>query len=491
VTKRFAAVTALSDVSLGLYPGEVHVLLGENGAGKSTLVNILAASFSADEGRLLIRGHEVRHHSPANARREGINVVLQEFSLAPTLTVTENLFLGREVRRRGLLSRREMRTQAAEKLKAIGGGIDPAAEVGALPRAEQQLVEIVKALLGNPGVLLLDEPTAAISEAEANRLFGIVDRLKAEGWAVLYITHRMEEVRRLGDRVTVLRDGRSISTYRLDAVDDARLIRDMVGRDLSAVYPAKAVTTGQILLSLEQVSSTDGKVKNVSLDVRAGEIVGVAGLVGSGKSELAKLVVGMAASSAGSLSVCGQRFERPNPRTMMAAGIGFMPEDRRREALALERSVEENITLEVVGDRRYSPAGFTRTSRLRALAAELAERVDVRPRNVDREVGALSGGNQQKVVLARALTRERKVFVVAEPTAGVDVGARQEIYSQMRLLCEGGAGVLMVSSDLEEVVGVADRVYVMNGGRIQAELIGDQINNEAVVAGAFGHEVAP
>lgn len=491
VTKRFGAVTALNDVSLKLYPGEVHMLLGENGAGKSTLVKLLAGTLSPDQGTMRIRGAETRHHSPANARRVGINVVLQDFSLAPTLRVYENLFLGRESRRLGLLRRAEMRRIAGLELKKLGAKIDPRIEAGDLPRAEQQLVEIVKALIGVPGVLLLDEPTAAISAAESSRLFEVVERVKRDGWAILYITHRMDEVRRLGDRVTVLREGQSISSHALDDVTDEQLIRDMVGRELSAIYPPKGQAPGEIALSLNDVWSVDNKVQGVSLSVRSGEIVGVAGLVGCGKSELAQLAVGMLESRAGSVTVGSRDIPKPNPRTILSAGVGFMPEDRHRDALALERSVTDNMTLEVLRSRDYSPFGFVRARRLRTLAVRLADRLDIRPRDVTREVDALSGGNQQKVVLARALARPRKAFIMVEPTSGVDIGARQEIYGQMRALCDAGAAILMVSSDLEEVVGVSDRVYVMHGGHITAELANKQITQEAVVAGAFGQSAVP
>jgi ABC-type sugar transport system ATPase subunit len=476
-------------MSLDLYPSEVHILLGENGAGKSTLVNILLGNYQPDSGTITVRGSEVAHHSPANARKLGINVVLQDFSLAPTLSVTENLFLGRELKTFGFVNREKMRAVAREKIAQLGAAIDPDAEVGTLPRAEQQLVEITKGLLGTPGILLLDEPTAAISEREADRLFRIVDRLRDEGWALLYITHRMEEVRRLGDRVTVMRDGTFISTHTLEEVSEEQLITDMVGRELAAVYPEKAETTGEPLLAIEDLSTADGKASHASLRVCQGEIVAVAGLVGSGKSELAKAVFGLIPLSGGSVSVSGRTFTKPNPRQMIQSGIGFMPEDRRREALALDLSVQENVALEVNRTKKYSTLGLLHGAKIRSLAQSLAERLDIRPRSVTALARALSGGNQQKVVLARALTRDRKVFVVAEPTSGVDVGARQEIYANLRKLCNDGAGVLMVSSDLEEVVGLADRVYVMNGGRVQAELAGDQITNEAVVAGAFGHAV--
>jgi ribose transport system ATP-binding protein len=490
VTKRFGAVTALKDMSFDLFEGEVHVLLGENGAGKSTLVNTLIGSFGPDEGTLAIRGEIVRRHSPANARRAGINVVLQDFSLAPTLSVAENLFLGREPLRAGLVDRAAIIRRATELLESLGGTLDPRAEVGTLPRAEQQLVEITKSFVGVPGVLLLDEPTAAISESEANRLFAIVDRLRGEGWAILYITHRMEEVRRLGDRVTVMRDGMKISTYAVSEVTDQKLVADMVGRDIAGIYPAKSTGAGEKVLVLGSVSSADGRVADIDLTVRSGEIVGIAGLVGSGKSELARLILGLSDTWSGTYTVAGTTVTRPNPRRMIELGIGFMPEDRRREALALQRSVEENITLEVVGTRVFSPFGFLRRRALREVAVELMDRTDVRPRTHATEVGSLSGGNQQKVVLARALTQNRSVFVVAEPTAGVDVGARQQIYAQLRRLCEEGAGVLAISSDLEEIVGIADRIYVMNGGRIHVELVGSAITHEAVVAGAFGHATA-
>lgn len=487
IVKQFGAVRALKGVDFALYPGEVHVLLGENGAGKSTLVNTILGAYTPDEGTVTIRGKVVPHHNPAIARASGINVVLQDFSLAPTLSVAENLFLGRELLQGGFVSQKVMRHRAHGLLDRLGGRINPAAETGTLTRAEQQLVEIAKALVGTPGVMLLDEPTAAISDDESERLFAIVDSLREEGWAILYITHRMEEVRRLGDRVTVMRDGATVSSSMLDDVEDAQLLSDMVGRELSEIYPHKATKVGETLIEVIGVSSANSRVKDVSLTVRTGEIVGVAGLVGSGKSDLARMILGLEPTISGTYTIAGTSVRKPVPRRMLDTGIGFMPEDRRREALALERSVGENVTLEVVGTREYSPAGFLRIAALKAVATDLIERTDVRPPIPEREVGMLSGGNQQKVVLARALTKERRVFVVAEPTAGVDVGSRQQIYAQLRDLCDQGAGVLAVSSDLEELIGIADRVYVMNSGSITTELSGSQITPEAIVAGAFGH----
>jgi ABC-type sugar transport system ATPase subunit len=488
VSKRFGPTLALDEVSLDLLPGEIHVLLGENGAGKSTLVKTLLGTYHPDRGRVFIRGREVSHHNPALARREGINVVLQDFSLAPTMTVLDNLFLGRQPLHRRLIDTAGMRAAGERTRELVGGRFSLQAEVGALPRSEQQLVEIMKAVMGKPGALLLDEPTAALSELESERLFGIVDRLAAQGWAILYITHRMAEIRRLGTRVTVMRDGRHVATHRVSEVSDDELVREMVGRDIKAVYPDKADPgrIGETVLRLTDVSSANGKVRNVSLQVRRGEIVGVAGLVGGGKGDVARVLSGLEALASGEVQALGYTTGRPTPRKMIAAGVGFMPEDRKRESLALPLSTADNINLEAVSSGR-GRLGFLQLGALKKVASDLIRRLDIRPTDPHQEVGLLSGGNQQKVVLARALTRPRDVFIVAEPTAGVDVGSRQQIYAEMRRLCNDGAGVLVVSSDLEEVVGISDRVYVMNAGTVQAELVGDRITDAEVVAAAFGH----
>jgi len=492
-SKNFGAYSALKNVSLDLYPGEVHVLLGENGAGKSTLVKTLIGAHQADEGKLFIRQRQVEHHSPANARREGINAVLQDFSLAPTMNVVDNIFLGREETLAGFIRRSPMRKRAEELMEMVGGKIPLDVQIGALPRSEQQLVEIMKAIMGTPGVLLLDEPTAALSDNESEHLFEVVERLRSENWSILYITHRMNEIRRVGTRVTVIREGRTISSHLVGDVEHFRLIEDMVGRDVSAVFPSKADpgSLGDELLSLDDVHSVDGKVRGVSLRVQSGEIVGIAGLVGSGKGEVARVLFGLLEMSGGTVSVLGVKLTRPTARRLLDIGVGFMPEDRKRESLALERTVEENITMESIYAKSNSRFGFLRKSMLARMCEQLVQRLDIRPRAASRRVSDLSGGNQQKVVLARALTKERKLFVVSEPTAGVDIGSRQQIYAEMRSQCQKGAGVLVVSSDLEEVIGISDRIYVMNGGKVHAELAGREISNEAVIAGAFGHAMSP
>ena len=487
VTKRFEGVVALRSVSLELRQGEVLILLGENGAGKSTLVNVLIGALQPDEGTISVRGRTVTHQDPAAARRQGINAVLQDFSLSPSLSVADNLFLGREPTRFGLRDRHRIRREARRALDLLGMTLDVDTPLAVLGRAEQQMVEIVKALCGRPGVLILDEPTATLTEEETHRLFEIVHRLKSEHWAILYITHRLEEVRRLGDRVAVLRDGRRIAAYPVETVSEEQLIADMVGRPLSALYPPKvAARSTRPVLRAEGLSTRNGRLVTVSLEVLEGEIVGIAGLVRAGCSEVARACFGLVEIEKGVIEIGGTRVAKPDPRTMLRLGMVYLPQDRRGEALALNRSIEENVALEALASPRLSPFGIVRHSIVHREVAAIVERLDVRPRNIHQKVLRLSGGNQQKVVLGRALTFPRLVYVFDEPTAGVDVGARQAIYRHMHELCAAGAGILFVSSDLEEVVRLASRVYVMHEGRVQAELKGDEINAATVVRHSFG-----
>ena len=487
VTKRFEGVVALNGVSLDLRAGEVLVLLGENGAGKSTLVNLLIGALQPDEGTIRVRGRIVSHQDPAAARQQGINAVLQDFSLAPSLSVADNLFLGREPRRLGLCDRARIEAEAKRALALLGMRIDVHTPVAFLSRAEQQMVEIVKALCGRPGVLILDEPTATLTEEETHHLFAIVARLKSERWAILYITHRLEEVGRLGERVMVLRDGRRIAAYRVGEVSEEQLIADMVGRPLSVLYPPKAAArSARVLLRAEGLSTLDGRVTDVSLEVCEGEIVAIAGLVRAGCSEVARACFGLIEVEKGAVEIGGTRVRKPDPRTMLHLGMVYLPQDRRGEALALGRSIEENVALEALASPRFSRFGIVRDGPVQRAVTAIVERLDVRPRNIRQPVVRLSGGNQQKVVLGRALTRPRLVYIFDEPTAGVDVGARQAIYRHMHELCAAGAGVLFISSDLEEVVHLASRVYVMHEGRVQAELTGEEIDAKTVIRHSFG-----
>ena len=493
LSKSFGSVRAVKDVSLAIDAGSVLALMGENGAGKSTIVSMILGRVAPDGGTISVRGEQQGLYRPAHARELGIRAVLQDFSLVPTLSVAANMFLNRETTRSGLLAKARMQDLTRSMLERVGAGhIHPETEVSQLSRAEQQLIEIAKAIDGEPGVLLLDEPTASISETETERLFSILQRLKSDGWAILYISHRMDELRRVADSVAVIRDGLWISTTEFSRSTPEQIVRDMVGRDLEALYPSRKPVPADAneILHVENLHTRDGHVRGVSLNVKAGEIVGIGGLVGCGKREVANVFFGQTDKTQGTISVEGRMMPRLSAATSAAAGIGFIPEDRKREANITGRSVEENVTLEIVSEPRFSPMGWLHKGRLRALADDLVGRLDVRPRDPRASIDALSGGNQQKVVLARALSKPRKLFILVEPTAGVDVGARSDIYRQIGELADAGAGVLLISSDVEELTGLSDRIYVMHEGEIVSQLRGDQISTEAVVGAAFAHAPA-
>ena len=488
IFKTFGSVVALNGVSLEIRRGEVHVLLGENGAGKSTLVNVILGAITPDAGTLEVRGQRIGRQTPGNARDQGINAVMQDFSLAPSLRVYENLFLGREITHKGLLRKSEMRRQAIRDLEQLGVPIDVDMPVAGLGRAEQQIVEIVRALGGKPGALLFDEPTATLNGEEAGRLFALIDRLRANGWGVLYITHKLEEVRRLSDRVTVLRDGEIIATHSISDVSNDRLIHEMVGRNVTRLYPEIRHSPKDEIFRADRLTTVDSRVRDVSFSVRRGEIVGIAGLVGSGKSELVRACFGLVELAAGALRIGGTVIEHPTPHRMLELGLVYLPQDRRAEALALDRSIAENISLEALDQPQFKIlGGLVRDSAVRATVERLADRLDIRPRAIEQMVSALSGGNQQKVVLGRAFTRDRCVYIFHEPTAGVDIGARQQFYKVIKQICEGDTGVVLVSSDLPEIVNLSHRVYVMHRGQVQAELGGGEITDELIASHSFGH----
>ncbi len=486
VWKYYGPFAALKDVSLDLRRGEVHMLLGENGAGKSTLVGLLIGSHAPDKGTVSINGAPARDYSPVEARRQGINAVLQDFSLAPSLTVAENYFLGREVTHGGLLNKAVMRRTAAAAVGKLGIQLDADRRVSELSRAEQQVLEIVRALGGEPGALVLDEPTATLSHDESEHLFAIVKQLREEGWGILYITHRLEEVPRLGDRVTVLRDGQVAGAHELSSVSEGELVQEMIGRPLTTFYPTVQAHPTEAALSLIDITTADGGLDRVTLEIRRGEIVGIGGLVGCGKGDVARAIFGLVPIRSGRIEQDGRAFVPHRPRDALHQGIVYLPQDRRREALALNRSMMENLTFEVVGDRQFNRLGLLRRRSLSKLAGEIAARLDIRPRDTRKRVQELSGGNQQKVVLGRALTRERLVYVFDEPAAGIDVAARVDFYNQIKGLCEAGAAILLITSDLQELVHLSHRVYVMHAGRIAAELAGERITEEAVVRHSFG-----
>jgi ribose transport system ATP-binding protein len=488
ITKRFPGVVALRGVDFDLRRGEVHVVFGENGAGKSTLINIIAGTYPPDEGSIVYEGETVTL-TPHGARALGINAVFQDFSLIPTLTVEQNLFLGRELGRAGFLDRRGMATAALKALETLHPTFSPKRRIDQLPRSAQQLVEIAKALMGNPRVLILDEPTTSLTEQEVALLFDLIATIKQAGTAVIYITHRMREIPVVGDRITVLRDGAYVATLGVTEAEDARLINLMTGRTLETLYPKARYEPGEERLRFDDVSAD--VLRNVSLNARSGEIVGVAGLIGSGKHEIGPLCFGLQRAKEGSIKLNGTSIRTANPKRSLAQGLIYHPADRRRDGLVLQRPVRENLVLAALDQPAFSESGFLRRRRERRAAREIITRLRIQPPNSERQAMFLSGGNQQKVVLGRALTRDVRIHVFDEPTAGVDVGSRVEVYQFMKELCENGSAVLLISSDLPEVVNLAHRVYVIHRGRVRAELEGDAINEAALLRNFFDTQSDP
>jgi rhamnose transport system ATP-binding protein len=482
-SKRFGAVQALADVSIDLGGGEVHGLVGENGAGKSTLVKILAGVHPPDDGALLVGGREVVLSGPADARDAGIAIIYQEPILFPDLTVEENIFIGRQPLGAGKrIDRRAMRGHVDELFARLGVRLDPGRIARGLSIAEQQIVEIAKALSLEAKVIVMDEPTAALSAIEVERLFRVVASLRSGGAAVLFISHRLEEIFGLCQQVTVLRDGRRVLSRPLEGLGADDLVRAMVGREL-VERAATQQATGAVVLQVDRLTR-EGFFTDVSFTVAAGEIVALAGLVGSGRSEVARAVFGIDRYDAGSVTVNGRRLRRASPTAAMAAGVGLVPEDRRQQGLVMEMSISRNITLASL--RRLERLGFLVGSAERRFAADWALRLQLKYGSLANAATSLSGGNQQKVVLAKWLARRPGLLIVDEPTRGIDIGTKAEVHRLLDELAERGVAVLMISSELPEVLRVADRILVMREGRLVAEFPHAQASEEAIVAAATG-----
>ena len=496
LTKDYGGFRALDAVDFDLRAGETHVLFGENGAGKSTLISILAGAQRQTSGVVRFRGEVVRHRSTLDARARGVSAVFQEFSLAPQMTVEENIFLGAEESRRGFLAKKSMRRRARELLDRLGFGLRVGARVDSLSRAERQMVEIAKAFRAEPSVLILDEPTASLTDSEAESLFNLTAQLKARGVGVVYITHRMGEIRRVGDRVTVLRDGKFVATADAKAASEDELVRLMTGRVVSEVFPKIAFAPGEAALAAENLFTADGAVAGASFQVRRGEIVGLAGLVGSGKSEVVRACFGLEKIASGTVTLNGEAVARPSPAGSLARGLVYLPPDRREEGLMMMRPCRENISLPAIAAPPLATWGFIRRGREAAESRRLARRFNLTPPRPERPAELFSGGNQQKIMLAKCLAGPARpagrpgVFIFDEPTVGVDVGARADIYAFIRDLCEGGAAVALVSSDLPEVLHLSHRLYVFHRGAARAELRGADITEENALPHFFAREAA-
>ncbi|MGH3507696.1 MAG: sugar ABC transporter ATP-binding protein [Nocardioidaceae bacterium] len=489
IVKQFPGVRALDGVDLDVRAGEVHCLLGQNGAGKSTLIKVLAGAHQPDGGEIRWNGELVTLANPTAAIRQGIGTIYQELDLVDGLSVAENIYLGHELAVAGLARRGETLRRTRELLARLGHSeISPTREVGRLSPAGKQVVSMARAMSHDSKVLIMDEPSAVLDQEEVRNLFRVMRELTKEGVAVIYISHRLEEIREIGDRVTVLKDGRTVATgLNARETPTKELIKRMTGRVIEYVFPERSAAPADgaasadgrdVVLDVVDLAHA-GVFENVNLQVRAGEILGLAGLVGSGRSEILETIYGARRARSGSVSVAGKRLRRGSVSSAVDAGVGLSPEERKSQGLLLDQSVYSNITVSSMD--RFARLGFLDRGAEREEASRLSTSLDVRPKGVDRAVRTLSGGNQQKVVLARWLLRDCRVLLLDEPTRGVDVGARTEIYTLVKSLAERGVAVIVVSSEIEEVLGLADRVLVIREGRLVHEGPATEIDEHKVL----------
>ncbi len=467
IQKNFGGIRALRDANLEVREGEVHLLMGENGAGKSTLMRMVAGMHARDGGEMLWRSKPVWFKNPSDAAAEGIAMVHQESLLAPHLSVAENIYLGREITTKaGWVRRGVIIDRARSLITGNGFPLDPEAEVRTLSPAGRQLVEICRAIAQGSSLLIFDEPTSSLSDAETREVFRIVGQLRNRGVGVIYITHRLEELRSLGDRVTVLRDGATVFTGALAELTREQLIQHMVGRAVNAVYSREPAIPGETLLTVANVSR--GWLHDINFQIRAGEIVGLAGLMGAGRTELCRILFGIDRAERGTIEVAGKAVSFASPQAAAEAGVALIPEDRQRNGLALKLPISYNITLPDLG--RYSHWGLLSKRQELSVSEDYGKRLRIKSDSPRQLAGRMSGGNQQKVVIAKWMARGARVFLFDEPTRGIDIGAKQDVFEQMDQLARGGAAVLMVSSELPELVQVADRILVMREGRLTGEL---------------------
>ena len=486
VQKRFGGVTALRDGNLSVREGEVHLLMGENGAGKSTLMKIVAGMQGLDGGQMLFRGQAVNFANPKAAAASGIAMVHQESLLAPHLSVGENIFLGREeMGGFGIINRSAMMDRAAKLIEAHGFPLQAQWRVDRLSPAGRQLVEICRAIANGTSLLIFDEPTSSLSESETREVFTIVKKLKEKGAGVIYITHRLEELRTIGDRVTVLRDGATVHSGDLKDLSRAQLIQHMVGRDLGALYSRQAYPAGKPLLEVKHLNRGN-ILKDINLTVRAGEIVGLAGLMGAGRTELCRAIFGIDAVDSGELVVDGKPVKLTSPRDAVSAGIALIPEDRQKTGLATQLSVGWNLTLTSLG--AHSRFGVLESAKLTATEKKFIDRLRIKTDGPSQKSVRLSGGNQQKIVIAKWVAQGARIFLFDEPTRGIDVGAKTEVFEVMDGLARDGAAILMVSSELTELIQVADRILVMRQGKLSGELPGRTTQEEIMALAAFEEE---
>ncbi|KQT05104.1 ABC transporter ATP-binding protein [Rhizobium sp. Leaf391] len=480
--KAYGQITVLSDVTLDVRPGEVHAIIGENGAGKSTLMKLLSGHVAPTEGRLLMNGKPIEFRNAVEAEEAGIVLVHQEILLAPDLTVAENLFLGREIGRGLMVDDRAMNRRTAELLAKVGSTARPRDHVGTLPLAQRQLVQIARALLDDRKVVILDEPTAVLANDEVAALLGIVRMLRDNAVAVLYISHRLDEVQALADRITVLRDGRLIGTWPAAGLSQREMAELMVGRELEMLYPHKRLPAeGAPILSVKDLTVDHG-TGSTSFSVRPGEVLGIGGMIGAGRTELIEGLMGLRPSQAQSVVLNGKEIKHRSVRTMMEAGLVYLTEDRKGKGLLLEEKLGPNLTLQALD--AVNPGAVLDRGEERSRLEKVVAGYDIRVRSLRLEAGKLSGGNQQKLLLAKVMLADPSVVIIDEPTRGIDIGNKSQIYDFIDAMVRAGKACIVISSEMPELVGLADRVLVMRAGRIVAELSGTEINEENVVYAA-------
>src|SRR5436190_12657806 len=483
IRKTFPGVVALDDVDFDLRRGEVHILLGENGAGKSTLMKILSGAYQKSAGQIIFDGQDVEIKNPKHAQTLGISTIYQEFNLIPHLSAGENIFLGREPRRFGLIDQGAIFQESTRALNGLGVTLDPRQLIKKLKVAEQQMVEVAKALSLDARILIMDEPTAALTEHEIKELFATIRSLRDKGVSIVYISHRMEELFEIGDRVTILRDGRTVGTYDVREMSKSELIRLMVNRELTELFPKERAELGPEILRVEGLT-TEGGLTDITFSLRKGEVLGIAGLLGAGRTELARAIFGLDKIVSGTISINGSPQRIGSPRAAINSGIGFLTEDRKSQGLVLPLSVKENLCLASVD--KFSSWGLMDAREEQEAAHRYIKDLRIKTPSPDQKVVYLSGGNQQKVVLSKWLCCKSEVFIFDEPTRGVDVGAKAEIYQLMNRLTASGVAIIMISSEMLEVLGMSDRVMVMRGGRIAGEFSDGEYTQERILQCALG-----
>jgi ribose transport system ATP-binding protein len=482
ISKMYPGVTALDDLNISFRAGEVHAIVGENGAGKSTMIKTISGAISPTQGTIEMNEHTYNQMTPALSRSNGIAVIYQEFTLIPVLSAAENIFMGEFIMNGMVLDRKTMYRKAKELFQRLKVDIDPNVKVSDLTTGYQQIVEIAKAVSKDAKILIMDEPSAPLTTSEVNAMFNIVDTLKEQGVTIIYISHRLDEIFRLSDRVSVLRDGKYITTVSTDKTDKSELIKLMVGRELTETYPARTIGASDTILSIRNISGNG--VKNITFDVKKGEILGMAGLIGAGRTELAQLLFGYEEITEGEIILNGKNLKPKNCMDSIKSGIALVPEDRKRQGLVLEMSIKENTTMPGLKD--WSKHSIINAKTEVEITDKYIKSLRTKTPSMDQKTKNLSGGNQQKVVLAKWLAMDPDILIFDEPTRGIDVGAKQEIYQIMNQLADSGKAIIMISSDMEELIGMSDRIVVLCKGRMTGIMDKDSITQESILAKSAG-----